>query len=277
MGVGGLTDMEPTESIRISHPPDFPDLEVWSVKNCSRCPSVYHETFTICAVLPATRGRSEWTYRKRSHQSTAGHLMMMEPGELHVTRRVTGAGTYNVFGLPADLVLAAARDLGLRRFPHLRDANITFEPLLRALGRFHRSLETSATVLERESRLTQCLHLFLEHCLEDQPPPLMAAARMGLSRAREYVHAHFERKISLDRLAGLAGLSKFHFLRAFQEAFGAPPHAFQNFLRIAKAKALMVQGVPPRDVEVGFADQSHFIRLFKRANLVTPAAYASGL
>jgi AraC-like DNA-binding protein len=79
-----------------------------------------------------------------------------------------------------------------------------------------------------------------------------------------------------DELSAIAGLSPFHLVRSFTRRFGLPPHAYQIHVRVERARALLTTGMPPVQVasSVGFADQSHFTRHFRRINNVTPANYA---
>jgi AraC-like DNA-binding protein len=86
----------------------------------------------------------------------------------------------------------------------------------------------------------------------------------------------FNESVSLDELSAVAGLSRFHLLRAFKKRFGVPPHTYQLHARIARARVLLQKGVSPADTasSVGFADQSHFTRHFKRILGVTPGQYA---
>jgi AraC-like DNA-binding protein len=109
--------------------------------------------------------------------------------------------------------------------------------------------------------------------------PLLAPAHtvhIGLARAREYVRAHVAKPLSLEALARVACLSKFHFLRAFTRAYGDSPHEYQMQLRLALARTLVEAGEPLSSVayDAGFADQSHLTRRFKQAFGVTPGAYA---
>jgi transcriptional regulator GlxA family with amidase domain len=64
-------------------------------------------------------------------------------------------------------------------------------------------------------------------------------------------------------------------LRAFRGETGLPPHAYLNQLRVRRARVLLDDGVTPADVavQVGFADQAHLTRHFKRVVGVPPAAY----
>ena len=58
-------------------------------------------------------------------------------------------------------------------------------------------------------------------------------------------------------------------------AFGLPPHAYQVRVRIARARELLAAGAAVKQVsaELGFADQSHFGRHFRKATGLTPAEY----
>ncbi len=97
-------------------------------------------------------------------------------------------------------------------------------------------------------------------------------------RARDYLHAHVDRDIGLDDLAAVCGVDRFRLSRAFKSAFGLAPHAYLIQLRLAKARQQLARGDSPAAVAcaLGFADQSHLGRWFRRAYGMTPAAYRRG-
>ncbi|MCP4969308.1 MAG: AraC family transcriptional regulator [Arcobacter sp.] len=82
----------------------------------------------------------------------------------------------------------------------------------------------------------------------------------------EYINDYIEINISLDELASLSNLSKYHFLRVFKKNIGLTPHQYIINQRIQKAKKLVLSGDKLSNIaySVGFNDQSHFIRNFKR-------------
>jgi AraC-like DNA-binding protein len=92
---------------------------------------------------------------------------------------------------------------------------------------------------------------------------------------RTYLHDNDASDVSLTELAALAGLSSYHLSRMFREQIGLPPHAYQLQMRIARAKRLLLRGLPVSRVaqETGFFDLSHFTRHFKRVVGVPPGAY----
>jgi AraC family transcriptional regulator len=80
---------------------------------------------------------------------------------------------------------------------------------------------------------------------------------------------------SLSELASLCGLSRSHFIRAFKQTTGLPPHRWLMMQRVSRARALLVGSEMPISLialECGFADQSHFTRVFSRVFGRAPGA-----
>jgi AraC-like DNA-binding protein len=92
-------------------------------------------------------------------------------------------------------------------------------------------------------------------------------------KAYEYIQNHFQEQFILGDLATQAGMTIFHFNRLFVKSYGIPPHALLLQLRTKKAQELMFNDhTDPCGVglELGFYDQSHFIRNFKKHVGATP-------
>ena len=174
-----------------------------------------------------------------------------------------------------DMVTNAAREVGLPP-PQLQLRQDDDPRLFKTLYRFCAAVETGATVLEQQSWFTACMHIFLHHA-EAKPPTLVdTKAHCAVERAKRYLEDRFTEPVGLDELAALTGLSRFHLVRIFAKYVGVPPHAYQIKVRIERSRALLEAGTSPVSaaVDVGFADQSHFTRHFRRVMGVTPSAYA---
>jgi AraC-like DNA-binding protein len=108
--------------------------------------------------------------------------------------------------------------------------------------------------------------------------PCCATSAHGLSPrqlriTKEYLEANFAKDVSLRTLADLAGVSLSRFSRGFKASTGAAPYAWVLQVRIERSKDLLKQHSQPISdiaVEVGFADQSHFTKSFRRLVGVTP-------
>jgi len=79
-------------------------------------------------------------------------------------------------------------------------------------------------------------------------------------------------------LARRAGLRRESFSRAFRRTAGLPPKAWLHCLRLEKARALLRQGksIAEAALAAGYADQSHFHRMFVKFYSVTPGCYQRG-
>lgn len=97
-----------------------------------------------------------------------------------------------------------------------------------------------------------------------------------LRRVIDYIHDNLACKLTLDTIATQANLSPYHFARLFKQSTGQPLHQYVIEQRVASAKQLLVSGqgtVGEVAALVGFHDQSHLHRYFKRFVGVTPSAF----
>ena len=98
----------------------------------------------------------------------------------------------------------------------------------------------------------------------------------ALRRVREYVQAHLDETISVEALAGIAGLSKCHFARAFKQSEGVTPHSYVVQSRVRHAQQLIAgTDLPLTQIALacGFADSSHLSRRFREHVDITPSSY----
>jgi AraC family transcriptional regulator len=105
-----------------------------------------------------------------------------------------------------------------------------------------------------------------------------AAPPSAVLRAVDLMRRRLAEPLTIDELAAAAGLSRFHFARQFKAATGHPPHEYLVRLRIDRAQELLRQHGRAWNFaavahEVGFSDQSHLTRQFKRVVGVTPGEF----
>jgi AraC family transcriptional regulator len=149
--------------------------------------------------------------------------------------------------------------------------------LTRALGR------ENPSTLEMDSRATLiALALVHRHSSLSSGTNIrpMALAPLRLARVKEYIDSNLAAELRLFEIAAIAGLSPFHFARAFKNEMGAPPHHYLMERRVHRARELLA-GTKDSLAEIalacGFAGQSHFTTAFKRHTGIPPGAWRASV
>ncbi|HVW09596.1 MAG TPA: AraC family transcriptional regulator [Bryobacteraceae bacterium] len=189
-----------------------------------------------------------------------------------------------MFYLPRTALDAMASDAGVPRPGDLRhQPGVSFhDPVVRNL---------LSSLLPLTANPPQANSLFLDHVVLALTAHIAStyagmeaapgAVRGGLApwqkrRAEELMRQHLNADIPLGRLADECRLSLRHFARAFRISTGMPPHRWLLARRIERAKELLrTRELSLVDVAVfcGFADQSHFTRVFTAALGMSPGAW----
>ena len=119
------------------------------------------------------------------------------------------------------------------------------------------------------------------HAGHDTHPTVQRSAR-GLNeraflRADAFILRNLGRNFTLADVAAAACISRFHFARQFCQRVGCSPMAYVMRLRLERAKEMLARGdqrIADTAAALGFYDQSHFTRTFRRATCVSPRAFS---
>lgn len=259
-------------------PEGFAGLELIRVQHETAPLQKQHlEAHFICV---GQSGGGRLTYRGKTATLPGRAFNVFEAGEVASGHPLSPDGwSYWACRVEPDLMTQIAKDIfpggAEPHFPSAYPASDGLKEDLCAtfLGLFQ-SFALPASKLEQE--LLHAFHKLLSHCAEEPPAETRAhrehrAVALVTAYLREQVHAN----VTLDELSELAQLSKYHLLRVFQKHMNISPHGYQTSLRIHRAKGLLRRGEPLAQVavDVGFADQAHFTRQFKRYVSVTPGEY----
>ena len=227
-----------------------------------------HQAFGLGAI---EQGVERFRYRGGEHLAPADSLVLMNPDELHTGRAETEGGwRYRMVYIDAEVVEAVSGERGWSFAAAVAEDRTA----ARRVGTLLRELWNAADdPLAFDSGLLRLLD-----ALRPQARIGRAAARESAPRFHavfELMRAHLAERLTLDDLAAAAGLSPFHFLRAFKAAQGATPREALMALRLFDAKQRLAAGEAPADVAavVGLTDQAHLTRAFVRRYGVTPARY----
>jgi len=100
--------------------------------------------------------------------------------------------------------------------------------------------------------------------------------RPQLKKIDEFIAANIGRAISIADLASLAGLSPFHFIRAFKDSTGLSPYQHVLRERVERARQLLLNSehsVADVAAAVGFGDSLQLTRIFRKLVGTTPTAF----
>jgi AraC-like DNA-binding protein len=240
-------------------------------------PRHFHDTYVVC--VDEFGAHSSW-YRGARVVIPERTLAVVPPGEVHTGQGVPGTPWhYRAVYPSAELIRTLACDAGLpvTDAPLSRSLCVNDAGLADAFVLAHRRCMEDPDPLAAEAGMVEVLATLLRRHASGTRP---RAGRRPPARCAEilvaYLHDCFSQRITLDDLARATALSRYAVLRVFRREIGIPPHRFLTQLRVEQARRLLQAGLSPASVaqQVGFADQSHLTRHFRRLVGVTPGVFA---
>jgi AraC-like DNA-binding protein len=227
-----------------------------------------HDTWTLLVV---DTGAVRFDLERHEHAALGSRVTLLPPYVPHDGRSVAAGGfRKRVAYLDADT-------LDVRRIGRAVDHPGWDDPALRSeVHLLHEAMRHPGDEFEAESRLASVTARLTAH-LELLPDRPMRADPRLAARLRDLLDDHVAEGISLAEAATLLDAHPNHLVRAFRREVGIPPHRYLTGRRLDRARRMLLAGGRPADVavEVGFHDQAHLTRHFKRMLGVTPGAYAA--
>ena len=210
----------------------------------------------------------------------SGQVMLIGPGQVHSGNPASeGPVSYRMLYVDPLWMRRAANELAdtelaATEFPRMvaRD-----RAMYAALHRAALIVEAGAEPLRKQSAMVGSFARLLRMWGKVRDASPRGPEHRAVRLVREYLAAHIQDKVTLDELAGHAGLSRYYLLRVFKRETGMTPHSFHVQMRLSHAKGLMLAGTPLSEVALatGFTDQSHFSNAFRHYMGATPGQYLS--
>jgi AraC family transcriptional regulator len=191
-------------------------------------------------------------------------------------------GVSHVF-LPQDRLTACIEAFAGGRGVELL-ARVGFEDpvaarVMEMLGRDANILDPSSRLFVEQATDLLCTQLVRGHSTFGAitaPSARRGLVEWQVRKVTDYMRAHLDEPIGLDMLAGLVGLSRFHFCTAFRQATGRTPHEWLVALRIEQARRLLAHpelAVTEVALAVGYETPSSFAAAFRKVTGTTPSAF----
>ena len=237
-------------------------------------PNHFHEHYVIGFI---ERGNRNLKVRKSCYLIVPGNLLLFNPGENHACEsRDDQPLDYRCININPDVMARAAREIfGLECQPMFEQPVVFQSEFIPELRELHTMILQGESGVRKEERFYFLLEQLLREYAATRGAEQAEPLRVEVKAVCDYLASHAQEQISLDTLGEIAGLSKYHFLRAFTKETGITPYSYLETIRIDRAKLLLRQGKSPAEAALcaGFSDQSHFSNAFKRFIGLTPGQY----
>jgi len=214
-----------------------------------------------------------------STQVLENEIFVLNPGQVHACRSESPSGhSYRALSVRAEIMQSIACQIsGLpEKTPFFKYVRYTHEALSDQIKQLFAIMDAPESDLQVESMLFALLAFLIGH-FSASPPPIDQTQhpKDSIKRACDYIARNYKAYMSLKQLSDVACLSPFHFQREFKRQIGITPHEFLSDCRIREAKKMLLRSGDIADIaiQLGFFDQSHFSRIFKKAVGVPPGKY----
>ena len=248
-------------------------LELFRAKNTNYSyPKHSHNAYSI-GVIEA--GVSVNYCRGKKQYSAKDAIILMNPEEVHTGYSDTEKSSYRMLYLSEDML--EQNLINNQRLPSFKE-NVIYSPKwARTIKNIHQSFETAQSKLFYEELVFAS---FSQLSLEFADEPLIASTNehAAVKQVKDYLEDNYMHDISIDELASLTKLNRAYLMRTFQKSTALPIYSYLLQIRIRHAKNMLINGQDASQIalDLGFSDQSHFIRSFKRITGSTPFRFAKG-
>jgi len=229
-----------------------------------------HDTWTLFLV---DHGAIRYDIERRARGAAGAEVWILPPYVVHDGRPATGAG------FRKRVLYVELSTLGEELIGPSVDRPVVGGPRLRAaVSAVHETLARADDLLEAETRFAfviERVRMALTRSAtrvagDDVPADDLAEA------LRTYLDLHLFEPVTMAEASAVLAASPTRLARSFATVFGIPPHRYVLGRRMDAARRQILAGQPLADVaaEVGFVDQAHLTRHFRRFLGVTPGRFA---
>jgi len=202
-----------------------------------------------------------------------GAIVFGNEGELFHCRHLDGVGNRRaVVALSSELMAEVSRECGYEA----PTFGLAVLPPSRRTAPLYGALRRAAAGVLRVDEVLELIGAALRITRGAEPLPVTPPERARVLDVARLLDVAYEEPLSLDELAALAGLSRYHFVRVFRAVVGDSPHQYLIGARLRAAANRLLDTCEPITaiaLDVGFNDISHFNATFRQAFGAAPGAW----
>lgn len=236
-----------------------------------------HDTISIGA---NEDGITELTCKNEICILDKGSLLLINPNEVHCCNPIEKqARTYHMMFLDPTWCFEIQKNIfgnEIKKFIPFKKTILNYEELYNEYVKTNKFLFSSSFYIEKEEKLIAFLtKLFTKESALNEINMQEDIDDKITERIKEIIKIHVNVNLTLSEISDEVKINQFKIIRLFKNKTHLTPHAYLMNAKINKAKDLIKKGVAISDVYflLGFFDQSHFIRNFKKIVAVTPKQY----
>lgn len=261
--------MKPDNTMFFKKSAALPFVEIRQASLSLACYHAHsHDEFSFGVI---DSGVADYQNLKQHNRIGVGDTVTINPADIHSCNPVAGDWSYRMLFVDTNWVGNLQSEI--------MNNKTDYQPFSKVLTRSAQSYQQFQLLFESllhepdplvaESLLIHYLQQFFF------AKPSEKSAAINVSKVREMISDQLNINHSLDDLAKESGLSRHHLIRSFKQSYGLSPHAYQLDERIKHAKTLLKSGCSLIDTAnlLGFTDQSHMQRNFKKRLAITPKQY----
>ena len=213
------------------------------------------------------------------HDSVVGGDIVIAPVNIGQKCTWDKEGDFIILGIETKTFARAVDESGqpeqVQLIPHFS----TPDPLFLQIGlAIKNSLQNnpSGSRLYAETMVNALSVHLLQHYSARKPnikKYINGLSKRQLNQVIEYIKSNLDKDLGLKELASLLHMSPHYFCNLFKQSMGIAPHQYVIQTRVNRAKELLIRGkysIAQVAFMVGFANQSHLTRHFKKLVGVTP-------
>lgn len=253
---------------------DIPNIRFVQGANVSHAfPCHIHHSFSLGIIQ---QGQRIIHVDGKTHIVSANECFIINPHQPHSCSAIGNEGHgYGIVSIPSALLQSIFREVkSQNEIPHFPNVKVTDISIVNGftawMGKQLRNESPS------ESELTNILRELVPRYADTEAPLQSKPIKCSkIMLACEYIEANLNRPVRLDELANLTRISPFYLNRIFREEIGIPPYTYLLQTRIKKSLEVLLQtdSIIEATYSLGFSDQSHFSRFFKKNIGLTPKQY----
>ena len=247
-------------------------------------PDHYHSYYEIFYLLS---GKCRFLLKDHLYQLEKGDLIFIAPGDLHhslyypgITCDIAALYFKESFLIPGLFAHLKTNENALPTHSFMGSVPNLYQEEFQTL--LARMLSESMQIDEHSPAFMTChlnelLLLLVRHSvMSESEPELVNAKEADIMTAAKYIYRNFEKPLTLDEVAGIAGLSPTYFSRKFKLLTGMGFKEYLNYIRLKHAAAALLNtegSITEIALSYGFNDSNYFKDLFKKEYGKSPRAY----